>query len=61
MTFLSLQKVSEAVAFNTFPFYLAGAAESWVFFSLDNSLKTSLESIRQAIHNIFKPSSRHND
>lgn len=31
------------------------------FFSLDNSLKTSLESIRQAIHNIFKPSSRHND
>lgn len=52
MTFLSLQKVSEAVAFNTLPFYLAGAAESWVF-SLDNSLKTSLESIRQAIHNIF--------
>lgn len=31
-----------------------------VFFSLDNSLKTSIESIRQAIHNRFKPSSRHN-
>lgn len=59
MTFLSLQKVSEAVAINTLPFYIAGAAESW-FFSLDNSLKTSLESIRQAIHNRFKPSSRHN-
>lgn len=59
MTFLSLQKVSEAVAINTLPFYLTGAAESW-FFSLDNSLKTSLESIRQAIHNRSKPSSRHN-
>lgn len=56
---LSQQKVSEAVAINTLPFYLAGAAEIW-FFSLDNSLKTSLESIRQAIHNRFKPSSRHN-
>lgn len=29
-------------------------------FLLDNSLKTSLESIRQVIHNRFKPSSRHN-
>lgn len=32
MTFLSQQKVSEAVAINTLPFYLAGAAESWFFF-----------------------------
>lgn len=29
-------------------------------FLLDSSLKTSLESIRQVIHNRFKPSSRHN-
>lgn len=58
MTFLSLQKLSEAVAIDTLPFYLTGAAESW-FFSLDSNIK-SLESIRQAIHNRFKPSTRHN-
>lgn len=59
MTFLSLQKLSEAVATDTLPFYLTGAAESW-FFSLDSNIKSSLESIRQAIHNRFKPSTRHN-
>lgn len=59
MTFLSLQRLSEAVAFDTMPFCLTGAAESW-FFSLDTNIKSSFESIRQAIHNRFKPSTRHN-
>lgn len=58
MTFLSLQKLSEAVAIDTLPFYLTGTAESW-FFSLDSNIKSSSESIRQAIHNRFKPSTGH--
>lgn len=59
MTFLSLQKLSEAVAIDTLSFCLTGAAESW-FFSLDTNIISSFESIRQAIHNRFKPSTRHN-
>lgn len=58
MTFLSLQKLSEAVAIDTLSFCLTGAAESW-FFSLYTNIISSLESIRQAIHNRFKPSTRH--
>lgn len=57
MTFLSLQKLSEAVAFDTMPFCLTGTGESW-FYSLDTNIKSSFESIRQAIHNRFKPSTR---
>ncbi|XP_062574148.1 uncharacterized protein LOC134235987 [Saccostrea cucullata] len=59
ITFINLQKLTEEVAINTLPFYLEGAAESW-FYALDGAVKSSLESIRRALHNRFQPSSRHN-
>lgn len=59
MTFLSKQKLSEAVAIDTLPFCKTGADESW-FFSLIANIKSSYESIRHATFNRFKPSTRHN-
>lgn len=57
MTFISLQKWSEKVAIDTLPFYLKGAAESW-FYSVDDGVKQSISTIKQAIHNRFQESSR---
>lgn len=57
MTFISLQKWSAKVAIDTLPFYLKGAAESW-FYSVDDGVKQSISTIKQAIHNRFQESSR---
>ncbi|XP_062603682.1 uncharacterized protein LOC134265486, partial [Saccostrea cucullata] len=59
ITFINLQRLTEKMAIETLPFYLAGAAESW-FFSLDEAFKHSLSTIKEAIHQRFQPSSRNN-
>lgn len=47
------------MAIDTLPFYLTGAAESW-FYSVDDVVKRSLSTIKDAIHQRFQPSSRNN-
>ncbi|XP_062607551.1 uncharacterized protein LOC134269370 [Saccostrea cucullata] len=59
ITFINLQRLTEKMTIETLPFYLAGAAESW-FFSLDEAVKHSLSTIKEAIHQRFQPSSRNN-
>ena len=59
MAFIQLQAMSSQQAILSLPFYLTGAAEAW-FATLSSEAKASLESIRQAFHDRFRPTSAHN-
>ncbi|XP_078321230.1 uncharacterized protein LOC111115713 isoform X1 [Crassostrea virginica] len=59
MAFIQLQAMSSQQAILSLPFYLTGAAEAW-FATLSNEAKASVESIRQAFHDRFRPTSAHN-
>lgn len=47
------------MAINTLPFYLTGAVESW-FYSLDDTVKRYITTIKEATHQLFQQSSQNN-
>jgi len=58
MAFITLQRMPEAEAILTLPFYLTGIADNW-FSTLSNDCKQSLHLIKTSFLQRFKPVTKH--